>query len=190
MLHQYLILFGSAFAIAALAISYALFCQTRRSRRLFLTVIFLVVTLWLDFHWGVAVIAQFNTRRLPSTTGEIIHKDVTHYWSNGRFPGMRTDVSLTYSYSVAGQSYTCNRIRLIDGLCILSSDSMTRWGHPVNSQVTVFYDPQNPQTAFLSVGLNAADDWLTLVVLAGANVLPFYFCFMAFRPVKDEDVET
>jgi hypothetical protein len=103
---------------------------------------------------------------------------------------MRTDVSLTYRYSVAGQSYTCSRIRLIDGLCILSSGSMTRWGHSVGSQVPVFYDPQNPQTAFLSVGLNQADDWLTLIVLPGVNVLPFYFCFMAFRPDKEEDVET
>jgi len=176
MTNQYLTIFGSALAIALLAIAYAVLCQTTRARRWFLAVFMLVPAAWLDLNWGGGLLAQWHTRNYSVTTGKVIAQEVL-----ALSVGSHTDydVHLTYQYTVNGRTLQGERIRLVDGTCGFSGASHVRWGHANGASIQVYYDPQNPTTAYLAVGLNQWDDFPTLAILAALNALLSYLWFMA-----------
>jgi hypothetical protein len=180
-LKQYLIIFGTAISIGGFAVLYAVFGQTERSRKLLSAIFVSILIGWLDFNWGIGLLHQFNTRNYAQTTGEIIHQEVTHNWVVSRFSHNQYDVAISYRYLVNGQPFVGNRIRLIEGSCGFSGNSIVKWGHSVGSQIPVFYNDRNPQDSFLSVGLNQADDSITLIILAAANSLGLYLWFSAWR---------
>ncbi len=183
-IHQTLIIFGSAILLAVLATLYAVYCQTPRSRRLFVAAFVSVLVILLDYSWGKGLVAQFDTRHYARTVGEVIHKQlITHTRMGGR---IWYDLDISYRYMANGQTYVGDRVRLLEHSGWFSGQSMVKWGHSVGSQIPVFYDPQNPQVAYLSVGLNQADDSITLLVLAAANVLFFYLWFCVFHKGNKE----
>ena len=82
----------------------------------------------------------------PRTRGRILTSEV----KRGAKGGARADI--TYGYSVAGQSHTGSRVNSSLGGSNLNESSRIVKANPVNSDVTVFYNPANPTEAVLEPG--------------------------------------
>ena len=94
-----------------------------------------------------------TAKRWPSTRGRIvdgsIHETII-YLPKGR--GVQYSVNLVYEYAVAGRGYRSNHF-YIDGLQVYSfrrraEAHLKKW--PIGSEVTVYYDPAQPERAVLS----------------------------------------
>jgi len=141
-----------------------------KSLSLFLNVFVLGAVFFCDFYFGgnSNLMRQFTSRHFSSTIGQVTDSRVT------RQPGIRGGtaygVYIAYHYEVGGQPFECARFRY-DLFFLNAQDTVAN--HPIGSKTQVFYNPQKPEEALLSAGLNAND----LIIL-----LFFILCNMgAFR---------
>lgn len=127
---------------------------------------------FIDYHVMDGVIRQIGSTSYPTTDGHITFSALTR--SHSSKGGTTYGVDLRYRYSVAGQSFEGKRFRYNAG-----SSSDSAWArravnaHPVNSAVTVIYNPRDPSDALLSPGLDGSD--LTLVLF----LTPFTLLMLA-----------
>ena len=82
----------------------------------------------------------------PKTPGRILTSEV----KRGAKGSARA--AITYGYSVAGQSHTASRVNLSLAGSNLNESSRIVNAHPVNSDVTVYYNPADPAEAVLEPG--------------------------------------
>jgi Protein of unknown function (DUF3592) len=117
--------------------------------------------IFFDVHIGRNLWNQFAYRAYPTTTGEIIHSEVTQH--RGSKGGTTYGVDFRYRYAVSDRPFEGKRFRY-------SAESSSDWAwaeravaaHPVGSPVQVFYSPLNPQDAVLSPGVEGSDLILVL----------------------------
>jgi hypothetical protein len=119
----------------------------------------LVLMLGAVFGLGVWRIRRLRravaaAKRWPSTRGRIvegsIHESTFHLPKGGR--GVYYHAILVYEYAVAGRAYRSNHFN-IDGPQVYSfrrraEAHLRKW--PTGSEVTVYYDPAQPDRAALS----------------------------------------
>jgi Protein of unknown function (DUF3592) len=84
-----------------------------------------------------------SCRRWPQSTGTIIQSGLENY------DGIR--ISVTYQYAVNGVDYSSSRIQFGTPTTYIrtSSAEAAISRYPANSQVTAYYDPENPAEAVL-----------------------------------------
>lgn len=125
----------------------------------------------IDVIVGVKTFRQIASAHFPSVTGRITHSELTQDFDETIDYG----VDIRYQYEVNGQSFKGHRFRYNQGG---SSDST--WAeqaiarYPVGAIVPVFYNPENPADALLSVGVNGTD--LILILF----LTPFTVVMVAF----------
>jgi hypothetical protein len=137
--------------------------------------------------WGIW--HQFASRNYPAVSGEITHSELTR--DHGSKGGTTYGVDIRYSYAIDGRSFDGTRYRYNAGA---SSDST--WArkavasHPVGASIQVFYNPQNPQDALLSPGVDGADLMLVLFLMSFNLItlglftgLGVWFRGLIFKPV-------
>jgi hypothetical protein len=115
----------------------------------------------------------------PSTDGIILSSDV-RVESNDETAGSVYGVDTSYSYSVAGHSYTNPRYRYDTST---SSDVVvakeTVGGLSSGAKVAVFYDPANPQNSTLMTGITGSD-LFHLAFMTPFNGVMIAFCWVWF----------
>lgn len=72
-------------------------------------------------------------------------------------PSVQFAPSVTYRYSVAGQTLTSNRYRIGEGIPMFNTreeaQAYLRENYPGGRKVTVYYNPQDPSDAVLETGV-------------------------------------
>jgi hypothetical protein len=110
---------------------------------------------------------QLLTLGYASTPGTVTHSEVKV--ERGSKNTSYKPV-VTYQYEVAGQRYENQRIRFDQTEPGEKSANTLVARYPLNQQVTVYYDPQAPQTAVLERDLSAGN-FFAMVFLAPFNAL-------------------
>jgi hypothetical protein len=142
---------------------------------LFVTMLVLV---W-DISFSKNLIAQFESRNYPSTTGSIIHSEIASLTSTpsaasaSRAPHTSYGVNFEYRYELNGQSYNATRFRYDHYFWTHEWAQQTVANHPAGSQIQVFYNPQNPADALLSAGINT-QDMILILILALLNLFAIW----------------
>lgn len=128
-----------------------------------IAILILGFSLLLTNGWALA---QYSSNRnWPSTTGTITKNDYVFIPSEERvvrWSGRRTQIdtpeeyhiTINYEYEVDGQSYMGDRIALY-GTNVRTKQSTVDQlmvTYPEGGSVSVYYDPDNPETAVLETG--------------------------------------
>ncbi len=105
--------------------------------------------------WGWGLIADARlSMHWPTSSGTVILSEVSSYdsRSDGKTTRMYT-ANVRYRYAVNGVQYHSGRVSLGDSSTSSAADKRAiAERYPVGSQVTVYYDPDQPQDALLEVG--------------------------------------
>jgi len=123
------------------------------------------VNLWPYGCLGVGVYCLFASiwvakklsasRSWPSTTGNILVSTIETKWDSigGSDYTLITKPKVVYEYEVAGKTYRGNRLALVESNSS-NPDAASKKIVPyvVGRQVTVYYDPQKPESATLAIG--------------------------------------
>lgn len=124
---------------------------------------------------------------LPDTIGKIIQVEILMKDHESEdLNGMRTTYysyhpKITYSYKINNSEYTNNRYSTLVEPSFDSREDAESFTakYELNSPVTVFYDPQEPETSFLNKQLKQkkidASTWTFIVVLV---ILSVAFLFL------------
>ncbi|MEM9942641.1 MAG: DUF3592 domain-containing protein [Planctomycetota bacterium] len=143
---------------------------------------------------------QIGTRSFESVPGIILSSEVeSHYDSDS---GTNYRPKIKYEYVVNNQKLVNDSIRYGE---TSSNDSYAKEfidQHPVGSETTVFFDPQNPSDSVLETGIQGSDLFLLVfltpfnIIMVGGWILVFYFGRRAVRSkdsgyhkFKDDGVE-
>lgn len=99
----------------------------------------------------------------PSVTGTVVKSEVKVRKTSEDYTEYP---DITYTYEVMGKAYRCKQILPggeIGGMGVES----TLKRYPMNAQVTVYYNPQNPKDAVLEAGNRTISKglWLMLVLM-------------------------
>lgn len=109
------------------------------------------------------------------TQGRVIASEIKKSTSNDRDYGQSTsyEAIVRYTYSVAGKEYTGERVSfgVKNSSEKLASETVAHY--PVNTSVTVFYDPRKPQQAVLDQA--SSSGWLQIVIGIALFVVGIYF---------------
>jgi len=97
------------------------------------------------------MIYEYNTlKSWKSVTGKIIKADL-EYAVNEDF---KYYLDIEYTYSVNGESFTESRINIVDDSYALDEAKEKLQDYTVGKDITVFYNPENPERAVLNKGLS------------------------------------
>ena len=105
---------------------------------------------------------QYRARSFPTTVGRVIYSSVERRVLGNKKPTTFYWPEIEYEYTVNGETYRASRVRYERD----SSDSDPAparslvSSHPVDSEVTVFYDPHRPAEALLEPGVTGRDLFL------------------------------
>jgi hypothetical protein len=118
---------------------------------LFFFLIFFVVGGGLAY-WGWTVLqkAQASTS-WPSVSGRVVESDVS-YWNDEDGNYYRPEVS--FEYTVDGRQYEATRINFSSDQSYDTTDDAWEVAnrYPTGETVSVYYDPEEPETAVLEPG--------------------------------------
>jgi hypothetical protein len=158
----------------------------RNRGNLFLVLLVSVLIGVIDCFFGRDLLEQYASKNFPSTTGWIIHSEVTshnHWVNSGTHGGGRQqtayDADVRYHYEVGGQTYEGKRFRYTH----LSSAAWAQnvvTTHPVGSQTQVFYNPNDPQDSLLSPGFERGDFYCALI-LTPFNLIMLFLWYWTGR---------
>lgn len=75
---------------------------------------------------------------------------------------------VTYSYVVAGRSYSADRVWLTDPMYWSDRNDVIRFlgRYPVGGAVTVYHDPAEPQSAALILTQTGSEQWILVAFLS------------------------
>lgn len=132
----------------------------------FFGLIWLVVTLGVDGLFGYGVYRQTGAASYPAVPGVVTHSEVIDDYSGGgevdAGPTYRVDVK--YDYEVGKTKYTGDKVRYGVGY---GDEKLVRQfvkQHPRGTQVTVYYNPDEPGDAVLETGVQHLDYFLALFI--------------------------
>lgn len=123
---------------------------------------------------------QFHSAHWPSTTGVILE---TNLGLDGYHKGMpRYFPELKYSYNVEAQAYTGTRIDFLRQYQQYPPDVAMSWllAYPPGQTVTVYYDPQKPNTAVLEPGIKSEQRGLFYIGLGAIVLCSFFFVVVLY----------
>jgi len=111
----------------------------------------------MDVRVSRVLVWQYRTEPFLSVKGEILSGTVTRW--TGSKGSVHYRPSFSYRYEVNGQTYEGRRYRY-DGHPSFYNEAEANQmvaAHPKNSEVDVYYNPNNPADAVLSPGLDIED---------------------------------
>jgi hypothetical protein len=106
----------------------------------------------------------------PSVAGRVVHSDVAR---ERRSDGTRYWPDVRYEYEVDGRRYTSRQLTAWERrFSIKEAGAARRWAdrYPEGSEVTVYYDPDDPHDGILEPGASRRD-WAAFYVGVGLIVL-------------------
>jgi hypothetical protein len=150
---------------------------------LFVTALIIVA----DVAFAPRLLHQYNSRYYLETTGKILSYEIKHHQEGGGGPANRgggsssfNSISVRYSYIVNGLTFESKHYRYF------MASSGGQYNFPVysiGSDVTVFYNPKNPQDAVLDRGLNN-EDFGFMEMATVINIIAIFFWSMYVRNAK------
>ena len=130
--------------------------ESRYKKSLFtvntLLVICLLVTVFaMSFSYNTTRLAK-AVQNWPSVDGVVIKSEVVELHSDDN---TTYKPKLTYQYQVGNKTYTNDRLEIVNIGYSFKSDAETLIkAHPVDSKVTVYYDPEEPGESLLDKSYN------------------------------------
>jgi hypothetical protein len=116
-----------------------------------------------------------ESKSWPSTPGIIISSGVRREAHVSDHQETRFKAEIRYSYTIGQDKYTSNRIRILPNMpaasSVLASKSIATY--PMDSPVTVYYNPDRPTQAVLEPGVTVdliAFMIIGIVLLAGSLI--------------------
>jgi hypothetical protein len=127
--------------------------------KLLVTLLFSFIGLILSIIGILNYLKAKNSITWPTAVGTILTSDVKKETSSSSNNGTVTTYKpeICYSYKVEGIEYISNRIRPLFNYSSSSSTkafTLTR-KYPVNSQITIYYNPKKPKVSVIEPGLKA-----------------------------------
>lgn len=113
------------------------------------------ITLLFNYQMGAPAVRQMLAQRFTATQGTILSSEVTEREGD---EGPSYGVKLSYSFSVGDRQFVGKRYRYDT-----STTSGSGWArrvvqrHPPGEQVTVYYDPLDPENCVLRPGIAGSD---------------------------------
>lgn len=104
----------------------------------------------------------------PTTQGEVVYSSLEQHMSTDSDgdASVTYGAKVVYNYQVGGQALTGDRRRFSESRSSSArraQEAVNRY--PVGSQVTVYYDPDNPQVSVLETGASAGGVVVPVVTL-------------------------
>jgi hypothetical protein len=128
--------------------------------------------LYFDGKLVHGTVKQLQARDYPTVEGSVLKSEVKEE-SSGE--GTTYDLVIEYTYDVQNQGYTSDRVRYLK-LWDRAWVSHFVADHPVNSLVTVSYDPEEPAQAVLLPGLGGQELFLPLFLLPFNLIMIWLWC--------------
>ena len=133
----------------------------------------LVITL-IGFYY---LFKSKESKSWDSTEGEILTSDVIkEFNNNSEGNNLMYKPEICYSFSVNGQQFISNKIRIMFNFSTNWSTRAYRLvkKYPINSKVTVFYDANNPEDSVLEPGIKFE---IIVMIIIGflITLISFYF---------------
>lgn len=135
------------------------------------------ITLLFDYQMMVPAARQLLASRFPSTKGMILSSEVTEHDGED---GPTYGVKLSYSFSVEDQPFIGTRYRYSN---FTSGGDWARrvvGRHAPGTEVTVYYDPRNPENCVLRPGI-AGSDLFHLAFMTPFNAVMLGFWWFGGR---------
>jgi Protein of unknown function (DUF3592) len=162
-----------------LRLNFFFLCQTktskgvvslmRKTNLIFATIVVLGLA-FFDGPLAKQLIQQYYSVNFSSTTGKVIHSEVSSYTTYAKYAHIHYFPKIRYSYKIDGQINESQRFCYTHYYSEEFSRKVVE-DHPVGSQIQVFYNPQNPQDALLSTGFGQIDSAAIIRVLIQANFI-------------------
>lgn len=128
---------------------------------LFWACVLLVVSIVSGWTMGAEFFDALKSSQWPSVVGTITQTGIRKASEGQSDSDLIPDV--TYAYSVNGRAYSGDRIATTTEQVAPEDKAELETRYAVGLQVTVFYDPANPASAYLRPGLTLARVFLTLI---------------------------
>lgn len=136
----------------------------------------LVLTLWaLSFLWSAIESKSWDTTegRIESSYLLVKEPKIT---SKNSIKSPLYKEAIAYSYTANGARYFSNEVSSVDVFSsVRENHQQIREKYPLNSTVTVYFDPSNPQEARLEPGLVLGNLWTLLMGIAPLTVGIYLF---------------
>ncbi len=130
------------------------------------------------------IISADRASSWPTSEGTVIYSEATRGCGNGLafWPKVR------YQYAVAGQDYTSDNLVFGNIGCGPETDAVTiARQFPLHANVTVHFNPDNPQEAVLVAGKVLEDTWVGIDVFASLLAFCLLFGYFVVRKNKPQD---
>jgi len=112
--------------------------------------------LWTAYKGALLAVEASQSASWPVTSGQIITSSVRESTSHGRTHGTSYTPVISYTYLVAGTTYTGTMVAPGRTWGSKSANAAVK-AHPSDAKADVRYDPANPTTAVLEPGLHGAN---------------------------------
>jgi len=122
--------------------------------------LFVALPLTLDLFAARNAWRQIRARGYASATGWVTHSKV----ESGHILGITFRPDIEYKYSVAGKEYQGNRYRYGQWFSGCGWASRIVASRPIGSRVDVYYAPDDPSDAVLTVGLDGLDLFIAMLL--------------------------
>jgi len=122
-----------------------------------LGIIFVLVSSAVFFFFALPPLQYSNSSKSwPTVQGIVTRSEIDVWSSDGR---THYEPKIAYYYIVDGKKYTSSQIKAGDPVPDNNVTNAKRLQaeYPVNSEVTVYYDPELPESAALQPGSNGID---------------------------------
>lgn len=145
-------------------------------------IIFIAVSWFVYNHFSVPMIEEAEaSENWPTALGVITHADISQH-TNEKGNIMYSS-SINYDYTVDNKSYIGDRISLSssgESTSSIREVKKTLKTYPVDSKVTVYYDPELPNNAVLESGA----DFLIYLIKYVPWLFGFFGILMMWQLVK------
>jgi hypothetical protein len=122
---------------------------------------FLLLLLGWFIYSMIGVTKAISTKSWPAASGRVLSAEVKRGTSSKGSAKFIPEI--TYSYQLEGKEYQSKKYSSTTarGSSIWAKEIVSQY--PVNSSLTVFYNPKNHAEAVLEPGLQSDDYWMTLL---------------------------
>ena len=118
--------------------------------------------------------------RWPSVTGQVVGGEIA-YTSDTDAPPTYTPI-ITYEYVASDRRYTSQQVSISSGSYHAESDAVQVINtYPINSQVTVYYDPDQPDFAVLELKTSGYGVLIAGFIFAGLSLGGVLYVFWLRR---------
>jgi hypothetical protein len=128
--------------------------------------------------FALLVYLSLKTRQWSETTGKILSSELSDFNWETDDTGKTYKASIKYQYQVGGKEYTSKRAYYGDWIAISFSSYMRTLvaQYKAGEECKVYYNPQNPQTSVLKIGVISSIYSLLLggLIFIGVSICLYY----------------